>query len=181
MRTTVRTTLRKLRDVKHAKCRDESYLVDALGQLEEIAEEAFVQGSYQAAVRAKTTALEVRERLEEHRALKAAATLPAYDEHLDELLVDTRKRRMSAKGQAVAALLKLEAELVEQRRAREEALEAARLAHLSEPELVAFIGEALVSLPHKIVGDLIVSTLVALPIRSARSIVKRASKALQAA
>ncbi len=130
--------------------------MDALGQLEDLADQAQTDGSYQAAVRAKTQARQIRAELDRLDETARASEAPATTaEHELELMGEVRRMRLQAReaGSYVASanLLKLERDLVAERRAREEEERDRNLAHQDEEEILDAVLDAADELPDQLV------------------------------
>lgn len=127
------------------------YLEDALHQMETTAADAESSGSYQAAVAAKKSAMQIRSEIDQiDEADRVMALPPSVEEHQAEVIRQVRRLRAAAEASnsfgPAADLLKLESALVQAEADRQAAL-AAQQETRTAAEVLALVQAKMDALP----------------------------------
>lgn len=146
---------RRRANVRHAKWDRAQYLVDALGHMEEIAEGAHIKESWQAAVRGKQAATQIREELDRMRELEAIESQPDTIEAQRSALLG-RVRRLAFKAEsdrsyvAAGTFLKLELDLLDVEKEKEDKRKQEQLEGVPDDTIIETFLGIILELPPKL-------------------------------
>lgn len=146
---------RRRSNVRHAKWERRQYLVDALGHMEEIAEGAHIRESWQAAVRGKQAATQLREELDRLTELEAIEAQPDTIEGQRAALLG-RVRRLAFKAEsdrsyvAAGTFIKLELDLLDVEKEKEDEERQRNLEGVPDDVIIDNFLDIILDLPPKL-------------------------------